>query len=834
MEVGLPQRRWFLGGVLLTCMCGLMLQIMETRVLSIMAYYHLAFFSIGLAMLGMTAGALFVYYRWQGLTAARLAAILARVMLWFAWSCPASLVVLLSLALKPGWEPNLQFAAVWAVAVAVLLPPYILLGIAISLALTRSAYPVGLVYGVDLVGASLGCLTTLALLSVFDTYTAIILVGAVGLGAAGCFAMATNERLSLVQEGRLDRATAPRFALLLSAAALLLIAGLNWSLGTRGIRPTILKGPLNALELPGVVDERWNSFSRVSLVRQPNSKPYLWSASKKVPDLRLDQAALFIDGSAGTAMYHFGGNRAELEFLRYDATALAYFIRNQGRSAVIGLGGGRDVLTASVFGFRDITALEYNPIFARLFTKDYGEFSGAGTVPGLQIVVDDARSWFARSSAQFDLIQMSMIDTWAATGAGAFSLSENGLYTVDGWKRFMAHLSPTGVFTVSRWFSPADIDETARVVALAMATLIESGTEQPATHIYLAANGWLSTLIVGRAPLTTEDRSRLDAAVADLGYTTLIAPGRASAAPLFDRILAARTTDELGDLGRHYRVNVSPTWDRNPFFFNQLWLSDPLTMWRDARGSIGVIRGNLTATLTLFVLVALSMLFVMLVLMAPAAGSIRNVDPALAVWGSAYFVIIGLGFMLVEMGLIQRMSLFLGHPVYGLAIVLFSLILATGIGSLVSGRAVRLEGWSTAGWPLALAAYLASLPLWLGSMLEQTESATLLTRALLCVAVILPAGIPMGFMFPTGMRLAARIDARPTPWLWAVNGAAGVLGSGTAVMLSIQTSLDHTVLAGAGCYALLSMVGPMLLRLSAARVEPVSAALVQSPMAKTA
>jgi len=167
----------------------------------------------------------------------------------------------------------------------------------------------------------------------------------------------------------------------------------------------------------------------------------------------------------------------------------------------------------------------------------------------------------------------------------------------------------------------------------------------------------------------------------------------------------------------------------------------------------------------------------------------------------------------VEISLIQRMSLFLGHPIYGLAIVLFSLILATGLGSLLSDRLMRPSATALAGWPLALAVYLATLPAWLGSLLDATETGSLLTRAAVCLLTIVPAGLLMGLMFPAGMRLCSRLDERMTPWLWAINGAAGVLASGIAVLVSIQTSLNHALWVGAVAYALLAGIAVALLRL---------------------
>ena len=814
-------RPWFLVGVLLTCMCGLMLQIMETRVLSVIGYYHLAFFAIGVAMLGMTAGALTVFFRFEpAYSPARLLQSMSAVMAAFAWSVLASLIALLSLALGAHFEPSLTFVLVWIVAILVLLPPYVLLGIVVSLALTRSPLRISLVYGVDLVGAATGCLITLALLTLTDTYTAIMAVGAIGALAA--LAFRTGARVAESTASAHEAASSPKTFLQPGVALLALLgfAALNQLLGTHGLRPVVVKSAIHPAYL--LTEERWNSFSRIALEMQPNSPAFLWSASPVAPAANLDQGWLNIDGEAGTPIYNFSGDLSRLDVLRYDVTSLAYYIRHQGRSAVIGIGGGRDLLTASVFGFRDITGVEYNPIFVQLFAHDYRQFSGADQIPGLRLCVDDARSWFARSRESFDLIQMSMIDTWAATGAGAFTLSENGLYTVNGWKRFMARLTPTGVFTVSRWYAPQRLDETARVLSLAMATLIEMGEMHPADHIYLAGNGRLSTLVVGRAALTADEVHTLDETVSSLQYQTLVAPGRTAADPTYEHILHARSIAELVQLGTSSDLNLAPTWDSNPFFFNQLRLSDPDSMARALFTADGVVHGNLSASLTLLLLVVISMLVVFVVILGPARRSAMHVSTPVLFWSSAYFLAIGIAFMFVEISLIQRMSLFLGHPIYGLAVVLFSVILATGAGSLISEAAMRLSPASLAGWPLALAAYLGTLPLWLGTVLDHAETGSLVERCAVCLFTVVPAGLLMGFMFPAGMRLCGRIDTRITPWLWAVNGAAGVFASGVAVLVSIETSLNHSLWVGATVYALLAVVALQLLKLGDATRSPAS------------
>jgi hypothetical protein len=809
-----PQSRirenWFFVGVLLTCMCGLVLQIMETRILSVIGYYYLAFFAIGVAMLGMTAGALAVFYRANiEYLPEQLYDLMSKIMSAFAWSVLFSLILLLNISVGARLQPTLTFVVSWAVVLIVLLPPYFLLGAAVSLALTRSIHRVNIVYGVDLLGASAGCLVTLALLTLMDTYTAVLLVGAIGAcaGLAYRYAMPRAASPALQPKTRSAFFLNPILALVMLVAA----AGANQLLGTHGLRPIVVK---NAIEQPNTfTEERWNSFSRIAMTMRPQSLAFMWSPSPIAPRPMMDQGWLNIDGEAGTPIYGFHGDPREIDFLRYDATALGYYIRHEGRSAVIGVGGGRDLLTAFAFGFHDITGVEYNPIFVKLFATDYRDFSGAKTIPGLRIFTDDARSWFARSDENFDIIQMSLIDTWAATGAGAFTLSENGLYTVNGWKRFLARLTPTGIFTVSRWYSPERADETARILSLAMATLIEMGETHPADHIYLIGNGNLSTLIVGRAPLTPSDIQTLHQTASNLRFRVLIEPGQKAADPTFERILRATSTDELVRFGATTELNLAPTWDSNPFFFNQLRLGDPASMVRAYKSTVGVIHGNLAASITLLTLVILSGIVVLGVIIGPARSSAGHASRQALIWSSAYFLTIGLAFMFVEVSLIQRMSLFLGHPTFGLAIVLFSVILATGIGSLISERVMPLAPWALVAWPLVLAGYIATLPLWLGGFLDAAETGSLLLRAAACLVTVVPAGILMGFMFPAGMRLCARIDTRITPWLWAVNGAAGVLASGAAVLVGIETSLNAALWVGAVGYAAIAGIGIRLLRL---------------------
>jgi len=217
----------------------------------------------------------------------------------------------------------------------------------------------------------------------------------------------------------------------------------------------------------------------------------------------------------------------------------------------------------------------------------------------------------------------------------------------------------------------------------------------------------------------------------------------------------------------------------------------------------GIRQGNLVATATLIILFVISLSLVVVSILIPLHHAIRDVGGRLALGGTLYFLLIGIGFMMVEIGLLQRMSVFLGHPVYSLSVLLFTLILATGIGSFVSDIFPLDSRPRFLIWSLLVGAYVAALPHWLSRVFLAFDSASLITRAMLCVVTIGPAGLLLGFGFPTGMRLLSAIDRRPTPWFWGVNGAAGTLASTVAVASSIAFGIGTTLTIGAACYVLL-------------------------------
>ncbi len=368
------------------------------------------------------------------------------------------------------------------------------------------------------------------------------------------------------------------------------------------------------------------------------------------------------------------------------------------------------------------------------------------------------------------------------------------------------------------------------MLSLAMATLMDEGISNPRDHIFLAAVDPLATLVVSRAPFTPKDLATLTTVVDRLHFRILVSPQSQTESPVLSDIMGATTSQGLNEALAKYPLDSTAPTDDRPFFFNQLRLN-PASVWLARRLGYGVLQGNLAATITLAVVVALSTLLVLITTIVPSLPSIRRVAPRIAVLGSMYFALIGLGFMFVEIGLIQRLSVYLGHPTYGMAIGLFGIIVSTGLGSLCSYRLSLLTGQRLQLWAGTLGLYLVLLPYWFPLLIDQFASGNIFTRAAVSLTAIIPSGVLMGFGFPTGMEIVNAIDSRPTPWFWAINGAAGVLASGIAVLVSIHATISTTLWCGGACYLLLGPIAIYLARLRRGEIDVVTSPAQNRPQA---
>ena len=777
-------------GTFFIAFATLALEVTLSRLLSVITWYHLAFFAVSTAMLGMTAGATTVYLYPTWFTR-NLDVSVVKSCLAFCISVPVALVLLCLMPMDIEQTVMSLFALILGTFYCA--TPFYFAGIAVTVILTKYELPIGKLYASDLFGASLGCLFVLGGLEILDACSLILLCGGIGGIAAYCFAWRSNLTLLRRRSSQ-------------CVVVLLVLSAAN-AKTSYGIRPFVVKGKIVPSE--ALLVERWNSHSRVAVMDVEQEAPQYWGASPTAPqETTTFQHHMNIDGLAGTTMRRFASVE-DIDHLRFDVTNVAYYLRPDGGACVIGVGGGRDVQSAILFGHDRVTGIDVNPVFIDLLQNEFRQFAGIADRSGVELIAEEARSFLSASDGKYSLIQMSLVDTWAATGTGAFSLSENVLYTVEAWQLFISRLADDGVFTVSRWYSPGHLGEAGRMVSLAVASLFASGVSNPNLHIALVASERVATLIVSKEPLSNDDIAHLRELTVDLQFDLALVPGTPPKDAALGAISTASSAAKLEEIVSKGPLNYEPPTDNDPYFFNMLRLRH---IDAAIESDTGVIRGNLVATVTLITLViALAVVAAIAIVLPLLWNSFLQMEHRHRVfWPAAlYFALIGAGFMFAEIALIQRLSVFLAHPVYGLGVLLFTLILSSGVGSYCSDRLPLVSQPWIYLCPSMMAVLIVGLDFLLSTLLPTAMTSAIQVKVLIAVLAISPVGVLMGFFFPCGMRLMKPARPEEVPWYWALNGVLGVLCAAVAVFISIYFGIASNFYISAVCYA--GLIGCLIL-----------------------
>ena len=780
-------------GISLTSTSALTLEVVLTRIFSVTMRYHFAFLAISLALMGSAIAGVMLYFfpnltrpaqarRWIGLAA-----------LVLALSVPVTFILYLQipfqLTLGNSDFPSQQIFYLALVYLDMTIP-FLLSGLVLSLALSAWSEQAGRIYWADLTGAALGCLFSILALEVLGGAGAVLAVGGVAAlaGLALTWGMGKRQALALI-------------------AALALI-GLVWG----NAHQDWITIPLRKVggKEPALIYEHWNAHSHVA-VHDISYYPFFWSVDldnwdKIIKEERfLNHALLLIDDVAGTPVQEFRGLLGEVEFLHYDLTSLVYHIVEQPQTLVIGPGGGRDVLAALASGAPHVTAVEVNPIIVAVVREHLSDFAGhLYERPDVTIAVDDARGYIARSPERYDVIQASLIDTWAAGGSGAFALSENSLYTVEAFRTYYDHLTDRGILTVSRWYLTERPAETMRLISTGMAGWASAGVADSRQHVVVVARPnaegqieGMATVLFKRTPFTQNEIAVLKERSDELGFTIMYAPGLQA----HEEVGRFVTTEDQTSFIASYPLDISPATDDRPFFFNLVRFGDLFDLSLSASG---VYRTSVEALLILGAVLGIAavmgVLFIILPLWIGARrrGLTRPSSKLLLYFGG-----LGVAFMLVEIPTIQRLTVYLGRPVYSLAVVLFSILLFSGLGSLYTGRLSREPSHWLRRRLFPLLVVLVALHALAGDwLLHATIGWSLSIRLGVTVALLAPLGFLMGMPFPLGMRWAGMHHPGVVPWLWGVNGVMSVLGSALSIALAIHFGLRITLFIAVGLYGL--------------------------------
>jgi predicted membrane-bound spermidine synthase len=763
-------------GVALASFATIALELLLTRIYSVTMYYHFAFMVISLALLGLAAGGVALYLFPKFFARRSPAFWGALSMLGFA----AGVLLALTVALRHpislrGWSSS------WGTLLAIYLAasvPFLCSGLALSVAIASAREQIGRIYAFDLAGAALGCLFVVPVVSWLGAPGALVLVAATGAAAALLFAVV------LGRDGRWVT-----WASAAVAAALLVVAVQERTNHRFGAA----RNPDKFLGNRPVLFERWNAFSQITV------------ATAGEPDHRW----IFIDADAATRMWsgdiRKDNYRAPRRIPEVRVASLVYALRHDGTALIIGPGGGTDVISALSHGVPRVVGVEVNPIIVdQVMRSTYADWNGdLYRDPRVHIVVDEGRSYIRRAPEAFASIQATLVDTWAASSSGAFTLSENNIYTREAFSEFLDHLAPGGILTVTRWYDAGSPKEFLRLVALGRAALEARGVPGTdiARHVAIATdNNRRGTLLLSRDPYRPDDLARLRTAASDGGLRLLFTPGGRAAghggdedgllhtfldAPDADVVLAAQ------------RYDARATTDDRPFFFYSLRGRDLLTMF----GRLDRMEINNLGIAILFFLLMLSVVMTLLLVVGPLLLLRREAlrqarSRKLRLLG--YFLCLGLGYILVEIGFMQKFVLFLGHPIYALAVVLATLLAASGAGSALSGwGAARfgLRGFAMRV-VLVLTALLGVYAAALTPIFHGLLGLPLPVRIGVAVVLIAPVGVLMGAMLPTGVRAANSLGQDMVAWAWGANGAASVVGSVAAMFLSMN--FGFTIALGVG------------------------------------
>lgn len=782
--------RTLLAGIALVSFGALTLELALTRLFSVILFYHFAFLAISIALLGLGSGGVFSYLKRDRLERCSTRELGTVCGMTNAVAIAGLLEIVLhvpvSLALS---RMNLIHLAVIYLVSAV---PFFFTGLFFSAVYAREPSRIPLIYAADLGGGALACLALVPLLD--------------GLGALNTIffaAVAMAVSSAIWSAGRKYHKRA-----LVVAAGLILLIGVNSLLN---IVDVVYAKGVRIASIAKVEFVRWNAISRVEV------------------DLRKDGSRwIVIDRDANSALMNVAPHAWQgvwQRSLMSAAPGIVNYIEPHGDYAIIGPGGGVDVLRAVANGSPDVTGIEINPIVANTIMRHkYANYSHhLYDLPNVHIVVNDGRSFIRATRQRFDVIEMTLVDSWASTAAGAYALSENYLYTVQAFEEYFEHLRPDGFVAVTRWEFKQP-REALRVVSVAMEALHRLGETNLSKNFIVVSDGPLDadgrpvTVLAKKSPFTPAEER---AARRDLAehpnlvplYLPFLHPDNA-----FSHLIIQ---NDPWKFARAYPYNVAPVTDNAPFFFFTLKTSQVLKHAATLREGIDwkVNLGVLILIVTLLISAAAVLIFLVLPLVLHASFGCRAALPL------AYFVAIGLGYMLVEITFVQRLVLFLGNPTYAITVVIFLLLVSSGAGSWISGRWLHRFGLVRIVLVAIGAALLVEVAVLPGALATMVGLPFFL-KLVVSGTLLIPLGFAMGVPFPTGLRalkptnrraarttsalaLSGGVDLQnAVEWAWAMNAGASVLGSVLAMVIAVHWGLNVTLACGAVTYWLALAVTP--------------------------
>jgi len=786
-----------LVGVAASSAAVLILEVALTRVFAVGQSYHFAFIAVSLALLGFGASgsALAVLPGLGGAGPGRWAILAGLQTVAVPGGYLLANLIPFDAFLMPREPAQIAYLAGF---LTVLTIPFFFGGAVTGAVLARggeSGVPGRHAYAASMIGSGLGALGGLWAGSHGGGPAGVALATAAGaLGAATLTLAAGRGRTALG-------------ALLVS----LLTAAAAWAPpGFLDPRLSPYKGLSQIRLIPGVqeISSRENAIARVDHLSG--------TAVRSLPGLSFTfqgdlpaQDGLTFDGDDLSPVPTTGPSEAG--FTSFLLASLPFSLRPGGAVAVLEPRGGLDLLTALTAGAGRVVAVEPNPLAVTAARETPGNPYDR---PGVTVVGEDPRAWAQREQGRYDVIHLALTSAYRPVTSGAYSLGEDYRFTVEAFRLYLSRLAPGGVLSALRWVQVPPSEET-RLVALAAEAVRAEGGE-PAEAV-VALRGYANVLVMVRPDgFDAADLAAIRSFAATRRFDLVAAPGlTAAGANLYNRLapdeyfpLAAALLGPQAEAAiAGWPYDLRPPTDDRPFFANYFtWRQVPRTL--EEMGHTWAPFGG-AGYFVLLSLLALVTAGAVLLLLVPLAAARRRrtgapAPPGLRWWSLAYFGLLGIGFLFVEIPLMQRYILAVGHPTVALAVVLLALLASSGVGSALS---LRLP-WRPAALGVALLA--AAYPFLLAPLTEALLPLPFGWRLLTAASTITPLGFLMGIMFPRGISVLEAHAPRLIPWAWAVNGTLSVISAVGAALLALDRGFGTVITAGAACYLLAGLLAGRL------------------------
>lgn len=739
-----------------------------TRIFSVMLDYHYTFLVVSLALFGLGLGGVIAHYLTSKLS---LKDNLARIaFLIFIFSLLITFLTLFSTSV-----PNLDVS----VQMLIMFLPFLISGTVLAIAYKLFVSKSSLLHFADLIGAALGSLAIVFFINWAGAPTAVIFISIITLISSALFSLASKKKLLL---------TITLLAII--GMSLLTQFSSNWN-----IRPGVhqAKEISNFIYNPsigGIVeDSKWTSFGQVDLI-----------TTQALPH----EKVIFVDGSAGTSLYHFNGNFSDssnsiVPSLRNTTIYFPYYLANKERSLVIGPGGGVDVLTALMAGVNHIDAVEVNPGIVRI-VKEQAAYNGGiyTNYSNVHLTIDDGRSYIKRSNQKYDVIMLNIPITKTAQGTLGYSLAENYLFTTESFNDYLNQLNDDGFLTIIAH----NQEEIYKLVTLAYKVLSDQGIDYQQIWNRIAVVGSESShnalpiFMLKKTPFTSEQTSIINTVAPSIGLNTFFVPRDFSRSidPYMAGIASGRLP--INTLATITQSNLDPPTDDDPFFYKfNLGLPD-------------------TIILMLAFAVLLCIMSSLIYIIARRKNKFATISDSRVKYKAKFsmfklycFASLGFGFMAIEVALIQKFILFLGEPTSAISFSLFSLLLTGGIGSLFSRKWLNGKQLNAFKVSLILAILTVSYIFILPLIFNITLSFPTAIRFLTSFVIISPLGFLMGIPFPTVLGYIKHEHENDVVWLWCINGAFSVLGGVVALVIAMTNGFNAVLLVGASSYIALFVIG---------------------------